>query len=75
MRDAEGNPVINQKTNKPYMVDQPDLRAAAKFMDSVSKLDALNEETIDSKSGQDLVTLMNMAGVAAQKRAELERAN
>lgn len=70
LRDAEGNPVISER-GKPYMVDEPDLRAAAKFMDSLAKLDALNEESIDSNKGQDLVTLMAMAGVAQNKQQQL----
>ena len=66
--DGEGNPVMSTKTNRPVMVDQPDLRAAAKFMDSLAKLDALNEETVGGERGKDLVQLMAMASVASEKR-------
>ena len=71
LRDGEANPVLSPKTGKPVMIDDPDLRSAGRYLDSIAKLDALNEETIDSGKGQDLVTLMNMAAVADKRRREL----
>ena len=72
VRDHDGNPVIGED-GKPLLVSEPDTRAAAKFMDMAAKLDALNEENnFDSKGNLDLVTLMNMASLAAAKKRELE---
>lgn len=68
LRDAEGNPVINEKTKKPFMVDEPDLRTAAKVLDSMAKLDGLDETTIPENRAQDLVSLMQMAGVIEEKQ-------
>lgn len=72
MRDGEGNPVINKTTNRPYLVEEPDLRTASKFMDQLSKLDALNEEgPKDTNAAKDLVTLMAMASVKNERAKQL----
>lgn len=68
LRDAEGNPVIDPKTDKPFMVEEPDLRTAVKVLDSMSKLDNLDERVVPENAANDLVSLMQMAGVIDDKQ-------
>ena len=74
MTDPEGKPCFDNSGNV-IMVKQPDRRTAKGVLDSMAKLDALNEELVHGPANQDLITIMQMAGLVEQKQKELGKAN
>ncbi len=58
--DADG-------AKRPVMIRSPDVRAAARILDLLAKLDNLNEETVKLENADNLVDLIRLATVRREK--------
>lgn len=75
-RDDEGNVVLRvtgqdpdtgEPTREPVTIESPDLRSATKALDSLAKLDNLNDEVVRLEGADNLVDLLRLAAVRREK--------
>lgn len=74
VRNQDGTVVLDL-TGNVVTADIPDLRTGMRALDSLAKLDNLNDETVKLEGADNLVDLMRMGSVMAEKAKAHERGN